>query len=149
MTLAQAHEIMWDELYNSGTGHPNDVLTLLYEVLLAKHQDHLAYVHELDHPQPGENRFNAYHDPAPQKRLDELLPSTGLYYFMLYQLDRCGLLLNGFSVGSQGLSEKGKQLLGILQRCEGKWYVLEEEIPEMIEYYGFAEETPYTPDQEK
>jgi hypothetical protein len=51
------------------------------------------------------------------EEMDKLLPSDGVYYFVLYMLDNLGYTLHGGSVGSSWLSEKGEQLLEDINWC--------------------------------
>lgn len=76
------------ELHFCGCGRPKEALRLVRDIL-----------HLLDNRKRSE--------------VDKLLPTEGIYYFVLYQLNHMGFTEHGTSIGSSWLTARGKELLAV------------------------------------
>lgn len=60
-------------------------------------------------------RCAPFYEPANRLSLTTLLPNDGLFYFVLYMLDRADLIEHGGSVGGAWLTDRGKAVLQSLE----------------------------------
>lgn len=100
--------------WQCGCGDPAASVRLIYDVLAAINR-RCERSQDLD-------LFNQAHKAAldaiwreESAALDALLPSRGIYYFVLYMLDHWDLLEHGTAIGGAWMSDKGKALLAVLE----------------------------------
>lgn len=109
MTLEEANNFVFQELGFCGCGDPEVVLNAIYKVL-----EHIeSFWIEVDAKKPGWGEKVKSQEDLETFLLMESRPE--LYYFFMYQLDRCGLTEHGSSVHTCWLTEKGKSFLAVLK----------------------------------
>lgn len=104
--------------WQCGCGSPDDATRLLYDVLRVietrwRDSEALNLFNPKDRPSLNEIW------KSESDALKALLPSDGVYYFVLYILSDWDLLEHGGSVGGSWLTEKGKALLAALEAEKG------------------------------